>query len=248
MAIEDLYMRFCNYINKNDLQQFKYDDNVTYMLEHVTFDIGIQYLNYIFKEPLLTVSDIIKYCELNDTIGGGIKYNYNFITTSPSNFRYIFHSHLILSHIKRLGLNNLNLVEVGCGYGGLCLALNYFSKVYGITINKYHLVDLGPINQLQKFYLQYHDIYFDLKFHDANYFGKDIDDNNLFLVSNYCFSEISKQNQEQYITHLIPKVSHGFMAWNHIPTYNFGFEYTEELEYPLTCSSHNPYLNKYVYF
>jgi hypothetical protein len=49
--------------------------------------------------------------------------------------------------------------------------------------------------------------------------------------------------QKQYIATLFPKVSHGFMAWNNIPLYNFGFETKSETEVPLTGP-----VNKYVYF
>ena len=46
-----------------------------------------------------------------------------------------------------------------------------------------------------------------------------------------------------YIKTLFPKVQHGFMAWNMIPIYDFGFKYTIEDEYPKTGD-----FNKYVYF
>jgi hypothetical protein len=65
----------------------------------------------------------------------------------------------------------------------------------------------------------------------------------MFLVSNYCFSEISTEFQKKYIDTLFPKISHGFMAWNNSPTYYFGFEIKEEIEYPKTGN-----FNRYVYF
>ena len=65
----------------------------------------------------------------------------------------------------------------------------------------------------------------------------------MFLISNYCFSEIPGNLQKEYIAKLFPKVSHGFMAWNHIPVYNFGFDIKEEVEFPKTGS-----YNKYIYF
>jgi hypothetical protein len=65
----------------------------------------------------------------------------------------------------------------------------------------------------------------------------------MFIISNYCFSEISEEFQKKYIDILFPKVSHGFMAWNMIPTYNFGFKFSEEDEYPKTGE-----FNKYLRF
>jgi hypothetical protein len=82
------------------------------------------------------------------------------------------------------------------------------------------------------------------EFVDATTFGKDINKNNMFLISNYAFSEISYEFQQEYIRHLFPKIAHGFMAWNFIKTYNFGFLFKEEEEIPNTGGIYN----KYVYF
>jgi hypothetical protein len=246
--MSDIYTSWCNQARitteHNLLNNFKSNINVTDMLEHVSYDQGQKYLDIIFKQiNKIPIQDIISYCELNDKIGGGLKYNYSFITTSPSNFRYILHSHLILTHMKSKNNNEVNIVEVGGGYGGLCLALNHFSKLYDINIKTYNIVDLPEIINLQRLYLSNFNLSFDLKLHNAYQYGSTVEDTNLFLISNYAFSEISNENQQNYIKTLFGKVSHGFMTWNMIPVYNFGFDYTEEIEYPLT----GPF-NKYVYF
>jgi hypothetical protein len=250
--MDSIYQEFSNYIdlittnyNMKELNRFKEHPSVTYMLEHVTYELGKKYLFYIQKDTPYTMDKIIEYCQLNDKFGGGQKYNYDIITTSPSNFRYIFHSYLILNHIKKLNLSTLNLLEVGCGYGGLCIALLYFSKFYNITINKYYCVDLPTISKLQQFYLSHFDNKTEIVFCNALEYGQTIQDNNLFLVSNYCFSEVSNENQVNYVKHLFPKVSHGFMVWNHIPLYDFGFKVSSEEEYPQTSTN---YPNRYVYF
>ena len=252
--MDSWYEQFSNYIslalsnNKKELYSFKNDPSVTYMLEHCTYNQGNNYLYVInnIKNRPFTKENIVEYCELNDKFGGGKKFDYKFIITSPSNFRYILHAYLILNHMKNLNLSDVNLVELGCGYGGLCLAVLYFSKFFNINITKYYCIDLPIISNLQKFYLSNFTIADNIvEFHSSYDYGKSINDKDLFLVSNYCFSEISKQNQYKYITNLFPKVSHGFMTWNAIPIYNFGFKISFEEEYPQTCES-NP--NKYVYF
>jgi hypothetical protein len=121
--------------------------------------------------------------------------------------------------------------------------LSFFSKIYDIEINTYNLVDLHQPLKLQELYLINHSLNFQTTFNNAFEFGNNIDNHNMFLISNYCFSEISDDNQQKYIKTLFTKVSHGFMAWNHIPLYNFGFNYRYETEYPLTGS-----YNNYVYF
>lgn len=245
--MDNIYIKFNNYLHsicdKNDINNFKNNESVTYMLEHVNYNQGLEYLSLIILKTPFTKEDIINYCNINDKIGGGVKYDYNFIKTSPSNFRYIFHSYLILNHIKNLNLNNLNICEVGGGYGGLCLAIHYFANKYNININSYNIIDLQDVIRLQQLYINQNNNELNVNYYNSINYGSDLNLDNLFLISNYCFSELSNDNQQKYIKVLFPKVSHGFMAWNMIPLYNFGFKYLEEEEYPKTGA-----MNKYVYF
>jgi hypothetical protein len=244
---DTLYTKFTNYIQQivhtQSLTDFKNHDSITYMLEHVSFEQGKEYLQILTNKTPLMLNQIMSYCKENDRIGGGKKYDYGFITTSPSNFRYLLHAHLILSHMNDLKIDQVPIVEVGCGYGGLCLALNQLSAAYNITITAYYLVDLPMPNRLQQIYLSHFNIPIKMEFHSAYTYGKDIQSDSLFFVSNYCFSEIDREHQTHYIQHLFPKVSYGFMAWNNIPLYHFGFTVKVEKEYPLT----GPF-NKYIYF
>jgi len=248
MSIESIYSRYYDYVTKitaeSDLSSFKSNEIYRGMLEHVSFEQGVEYLTLIRNTTPLTEEVIVNFCKENDRIGNSIKYDYGFINTSPSNLRYIFNSHLILKHISSLKLENLNIVEVGGGYGGLCLAISQLSKYYDVTINKYNIIDLPVIGTLQSKYLESHTLNFTVNTYSAFNYGEEIySDNNTFLISNYCFSEIDSKHQSKYIQILFPKIQHGFIAWNHIPVYNFGFTYDVEDEYPLTGQ-----FNKYVYF
>jgi len=238
----DLFTEYiASVVPSGAIQDFKSNMHVTNILEHVSFSFGEEYLSHIkmhFSEDVIT-----QYCMENDKIGGGKKYEYAGITTSPSNFRYLLHAHLILSHMVSLGIKETSIVEIGCGYGGLCLAVSMVSARYGITIRDYHLVDLPSISALQQLYLSSHSLSMPIQFHSAYTYGSEIPVENAFLISNYCFSELSRVHQAEYIRTLFPKIAHGFMVWNHIPLYDFGFPVRHETEYPLTGSG-----NEYVYF
>jgi hypothetical protein len=237
------YIQYINYIcAQKDLSNFKSNNNYRDILEHVSPEQGQLYLDCILSNTNLSMSDIKNFCNKNDSIGSPLKTLYGDLFVSPTSLRYIYHSHLIFEHIKSLSLNNIDIVEVGCGYGGLCLAINFFKEKYGIGVNSYKLIDLKEAINLQKIYLSMVDIS-NVEYIDSDTFGKDIKDSNMFLISNYCFSEISDDLQKMYIQLLFPKVSHGFMAWNHINTYNFGFAFREADEVPKTGS-----MNKYIYF
>jgi len=242
------YSGYCSFItsisDRGDLNSFKSSNEYRGILEHVSPEYGSEYIEYINEYTNITEEDMEGFCRINDSIGNPIVTDYGFITASPTSLRYIFHSHIIFRHIQSLNHTSVDIVEVGGGYGGLCLAIHYFSKRYNIRINSYTIVDLKAASDLQRLYLEKTIPEANIRCVDAETFGKNIDRNNMFLISNYCFSEISAEYQKQYITHLFPKVAHGFMAWNCIEPYNFGFNIRIEEERPNTGGMYN----KYIYF
>jgi len=249
MICEPLYERYSTYVNSisnaNHLSGFKSNPDYTYMLEHVSTEQGEEYLTCILSRTSITNDEIVEFCRLNDSFGNPntVRYDRLSISLSPSTLRYMYHAHLILSHMKNIGNVNPDIIEVGGGYGGLCLSLHFFAPKYGVDIKSYTLCDLTPIIRLQEIYLTRVNSSLKIEFVDANTFGATITCVNMFLVSNYCFSEISKEIQESYRQLLFPKVAHGFMAWNNIPVYDFGFTTQIEAEIPKTGP-----MNKYVYF
>lgn len=246
----DVYETYSNYTkticDENNFTDFKCNPSYTYMLEHVNETQGQEYLNCILTLTSITKDEIEKFCVLNDSIGNPNKVKYaDFITVSPSSLRYIYHAHLILTHMKSIDQLNVDVIELGGGYGGLCLSIHHFAPKYGIHIKSYTICDLSNIIRLQKIYLNRVNPALNIEFVDASTFGKNIERKNMFLVSNYCFSEISKENRDSYQQILFPKITHGFMAWNSIPVYDFGFPAKVEDEIPNTGWG-GP--NKYVYF
>jgi hypothetical protein len=246
MADYDTYSNYVgSIIDTNNLTGFKSNPKYVYMLEHVSTKYGREYLECILSQTSITMDEIIAFCALNDSVGNPnkVEYKEHHISASPTNLRYIFHAHLILTHMKAIGCVNADVVEVGGGYGGLCISVHHFASKYGVQITSYRICDLTNIIRLQKLYISSVMPALNIEFADASSFGANIDCTNMFLISNYCFSEISKENQASYITHLFPKIAHGFIAWNNIPMYDFGFEKKVEPEVPNTGK-----MNKYVYF
>ena len=217
------------------------------MLEHVSQDIGTRY--YQLLKPLFSNSIILEFCRINDGVGDPIKSYINGLesSVSPSSLRYLYHAYLSLKHIQTLKLSSIDIVELGCGYGGLCIAIDYVSKNMNINIHSYTCIDLDNPLKLQEIYTTLFQTSFPIKFHSASTFGTDVSGTNNFLISNYCFSEIGDENRKKYIETLIPKVSHGFMAWNFIPVFNFGKDFIRvEPENPQTDLVNSR--NSYIYF
>jgi hypothetical protein len=245
-----MYDTYINYVRSicdtKNFSGFKSNPNYTPILEHVSKDQGIQYLDCIFSRTSITKNEVEEFCHLNDAFGDPEKYNDNRldISVSPTSLRYIYHAHLILTHMKAVGNLNADIIEVGGGYGGLCISLNHFAAKYGIRFNSYRMCDLSDIIRLQKIYITAVNPSLNIEFLDAASFGKNIECDNMFLISNYCFSELpNREDCNSYQRILFPKVAHGFMAWNFIPVYDFGFVVNVEPEIPQTGP-----MNKYVYF
>ena len=248
------YTMYNNYINciksfiNNEIKtwNFKSDPRYTGILEHVSYAIGDAYLFEIsnrFNEFYNTHKKLlIDLCNINDSCGYPIKYDFvNFSYCSPTNLRYILHSMLILTFMKDSELNNIDIVEIGGGYGGLCFFIYKLSCLFNININSYSIFDLNEPLILQKKYLD------NLNINNVYFMSIDNIQNinkNSFLISNYAYSEISLNLQEIYTNKLLnPYTSHGFLTWNFIEPYNFidNKNITKEREYPLT-SNHNYYI------
>ena len=234
-----------NLLLPEELWNFKSNGYYNRILEHVNEKHGNKYLeilnnNIIFSTEIQYIIDL---CKKNDLFGKPIKYNFkNFCSCSPTNLRYILHSILILEHIIKCDMNNVDIIEIGGGYGGLAFFMHNLAGLYKIKIKSYTIFDLDNVMLLQKKYLSLFDI-------DINIIN--INDNfslneKSFLISNYAFSEISHEFQQLYINKVISKyIIHGFMTWNFIDVYNFTEKkITKEIEYPMTGNDKN----YYVYF
>ena len=196
-----MYESYLNFImnalsNEKLYSQFKSNNDYRGILEHVSQNQGQQYYELIKNEFNITNESIIDFVNLNDRLGCPIKYNINNIICSPTSLRYIYHALIILKYIKSLNLNNLNIVEIGGGYGGLCLAINYFQKFFNLNITEYNIIDLDQALKLQqKYLLNFNDIKFNINYISSSTYGKDLLLNNYFLISNYCYSEITEENK-----------------------------------------------------
>jgi len=181
------------------------------------------------------------------------------IAASPTSLRYLYHSLLIADHIKTVFPqffadvkamkamkceDGVDIVEVGGGYGGLCYSLLHNAALLGVSIRSYTIIDLEPATQLQRMFhrkmsvlgVEYLAAEKFLSTGRNEYYAKDV-----FLISNYCYSEIDQNLQRVYRDKLFPAVKHGFMVWNNSVgpnAENLPFDFTAEPERPLT-GEHN---------
>jgi len=256
------YEDFVASITRDNIEHvnFKSNNNYNSILEHVSFDNGNKYINYIKQFfPKITYNNVLEFVSINDKYGVPKKETFVFsegqiLFCSSTSLRYIFHSMIILRYYEDKS-SCKNVVEVGCGYGGLFLAICYFSKLFNTKIDHYCFIDLPQVGELIKNYLELHteSINIEYSIHSAYNYGDDINQTDLFLISNYCFTEISNEYRNKYIQTLFPKISNGFIIWQTI--FNCPIEDTSKInktiekvveEVPQTASQERK--NYFVYF
>ena len=200
---------------------------VYYMLEHVAGHDTIEFAKHCLREGM-TVEQIQTYANLCDSVGSPHVYHFTEvgIRSSTTCIRYLYHA------LQIVNMNpHLPIVEIGGGYGGLALAVNYVANLKNKTVPCYIIIDLPNVQSLQKYYLDQFKLNFPVLF-STTY------ENNCFLVSNYALAEMGESNRLNYIQSFIfPYVQQGFLAWNSQAPFTFldeKFTYTVEDENPKT--------------
>ena len=125
--------------------KFRRDPVYKLILEHVSKIQGKKYLDLIIKDK--DIYSKINEFKKNDIYGNPIQQVYPSIgQISPTTLRYI----KVLTDLKYYfgNLNNLNICEIGVGYGGQCRIINaYFEP------GTYFLIDIKPALMLTQRYL-----------------------------------------------------------------------------------------------
>lgn len=192
--------------------QFKQDPRYRQILEHVSFEEASMYASKLPIEEVL--KNLNKFKE-NDNYGNPDIHEFDDLgEVSPTTVRYIKNTFDIINHF---GSDIGNIVEIGGGYGGLCKVLSG-----AIHFSNYLIFDLEEPNMLSKKYLS--------KFDDLD--GRvqsltleelgEIDGIDL-LISNYAFSEVSLDVQEEYYENVIKKSKNIYMVFNPISSRNLKF-------------------------
>jgi hypothetical protein len=177
-------------------------------------------LNY--KESKNINWDIVK--KLNDVGSPHMEtfiINNQVILLSPTTLRYLQYTLDILSYMKKIEMSDIDVIEVGGGYGFQAILIYEFSKIFSINVNSYTIVDLYEANNMQNQYVLACKEYISNKinnFNTINYLNIDQStfkpNMNSFFISNYALGELTKEIQNFYIENIIKKIRHGYICWN----------------------------------
>ena len=192
-------------LNDEIFKKFKQNYHYKQVLEHVTVELGLSYLNIIKKQTPELFNEINK-IKINDSIGAAELYNYPEIgEVSPSTLRYCKVLSDILKIFKKKKFNKI--AEIGVGYGGQFLIFDQFTE-----FKDYYFFDLREVLRFSEKYLDNFLIKncFKTK-HLSNYNEKDTFD---LVISNYAFSELPSKLQNIYLEKLILSSKRGYMTMN----------------------------------
>lgn len=186
------------------LARFKSEKNYTRILEHVNYEMGRKYLDFLVDEPaalelLLEVNRV--------EIGNPERYHFPGLgLVSPTQIRYA----KILCEITELfgPLNNMRIIEIGVGNGGQCFQI---CKTYNVA--GYFLYDLPVVQELTKLVLKTQGLTKEPSFPPISPLEENPSD---LLISNYAFSELTREHQEIYFEKIIRHSNRGYVLFNHI--------------------------------
>jgi putative sugar O-methyltransferase len=188
------------------------------ILEHVSEQQGSDYLQIISKDLEILAS--IDNFKQNDNWGNPRTYEYpNIGIISPTTLRYI----KVLTDIKMYfqTADNLDICEIGVGYGGQCRVINAYFKPA-----TYSLVDIQPALSLAQRFLDNYILHSRLAYTTMNELPQREYD---LVISNYAFTELPRTIQDVYLNRVIMKSKKGYITYNEITPEEFCSYKLEEL-------------------
>jgi putative sugar O-methyltransferase len=201
------------------LATFKADPAYRKVLEHVSCEQGSAYLDHVLSSAPDLVASFDDF-RRNDALGSPETCAYGeYGTFSPTTLRYV----KVLADLRELfgTLDDLDIIEIGGGYGGQCLIT---SVLY--SPRSYNLVDLEPCLALQKAYLD------QLNVDQIRYMrSNDLSPRTRYdlVISNYAFSECVRRVQSDYLARVLLRSDAGYITCNWIKPEHYHTYTADEL-------------------
>jgi putative sugar O-methyltransferase len=179
-------------------------------IEPVTAAQGAEYRAIVLEQTPALLERLDKF-KTSDTAGRPVTEPYPEGQMSPTTWRYI----KVLSDLQLLfgSLDGLHIVEIGVGYGGQCKIIN---DVYDVA--RYTLYDLEPVEALAEKYLRRlgSPVVEKLELADFRRLGEGEPATYDLAISNWAFSECTREMQDQYIEHVLRRSTRGYITYNQI--------------------------------
>ncbi len=206
------YPDFCGRAARDKSLFLKFRSHPIYkqVLEHFTKDFGLECLDFLESTSPFLLENLNTY-KNNDLVCGADTYKFGkYGILSPSTLRYIAN----LAQITQVfpDLTDMNIVEIGCGYGGLCKIIQ---DSFGVK--SYTIIDLPQVLELTEVYLA---SFGDKYTNKTNLLDFDKLDKTIpikvfdLCISNCAFTECIPSIQDIYLKKIIKNSNKGFIIYN----------------------------------
>jgi putative sugar O-methyltransferase len=185
--------------------KFRSDPRYQTILEHVTPELGAQYLDLV--APELKSDYSLNQAAKNDLFGSPLLMEVRGnIKLSPTTLRYL----KVASDLQKYfgSLDGARVAEIGIGYGGQCRVLDELH-----AISKYTLVDLRPVLQLADRYLGQFPLRTAVEYKTMNELQPAQYD---LVISNYAFTELRREIQDRYLEKILSNARCGYITYNNL--------------------------------
>jgi hypothetical protein len=200
---------------------FKSDPKYQHILEHTSVHYGREYAKLIINEysDYASKLDWEKLKE-NDSIGKPNVINFPSLSEynkspnySPSTLYYVYRGLDIIHKLLQDG-KDINILEIGGGYGGQCKLIMDMCEMLNISINSYGIIDLKYPSRLQNKYLSKF-TYSNISFYEyGNITDFSVFKNYNKFFSNYALTEFDKHIQDSYVDNIIKYIEKFYILCN----------------------------------
>jgi hypothetical protein len=203
---ETAYPAFCARAAAEDevFARFRRDPVYTFVLEHVSPELGAQYLERALRQTPELAERFDRF-RTSDLHGGPVTHPFPpHGELSPTTLRYV----KVLSDLTTMfgPLTDMRVAEIGGGYGGQCKIVQ---DVY--RVRDYVIVDLAPCLALAARFLATSGV---KTFTPMTAEELPADGSYDLVISNYAFTECTRPVQETYLERILRRSRRGYITGN----------------------------------
>lgn len=189
------------------------------ILEHLSEDQGALYVEEIRRIDPDIFNDLEAFRK-NDWCGNPEVFHYPGLGAfAPTTLRYI----KVFAELRALfgPLSGFSIAEIGVGYGGQCRVIHAIDSTQSYT-----LIDLRPVLMLAQRFLDHFVLRSAISFKTMNELSPASYD---LVISNYAFSELPRDVQDEYLRKVILRSKRGYITYNQITPEHYNSYTTAEL-------------------
>jgi putative sugar O-methyltransferase len=189
---------------------FRANKHYRQIVETVSAEDGLKMHKALSNEA---IQEIVLGSERADRIGNPKTIKVDGKSISPTTLRYGLTLSDVIAEFPDFS-NVESICEIGVGYGGLARLICELHARESGSLSRYRMFDLPEVLQLARRYLEHFHLHPRFEYMTKSQVGTRNSDQYDFLVSNWAFSELSRDLQVEYLDKVIRKAKAGYLIMN----------------------------------